>query len=128
MIRMSPKICLVIAALFGSVSSVFARDLPPCPSSGYKQNCFGTYTYTNGDKYVGSYKNDLRNGQGTYTFANGENYVGKFKDDLWNGQGTYTFANGTVEEGIWKDDEFQYKQKTPYSYKPSRLQIAFVNI
>jgi hypothetical protein len=150
MIRMSLKICLVIAALFGSVSSVFARDLPPCPSSGYKQNCFGTYTYTNGDKYVGGYKDDLRNGQGTYTFANGENYVGefkddlrngqgtytfangenyvgKFKDDLWNGQGTYTFANGTVEEGIWKDDEFQYEQKTPYSYKRSRLQIAFVN-
>jgi hypothetical protein len=113
----------------------FATDLPPCPSSGYFHNCFGTYTYAGGGKYVGEFKNDKFNGQGTLTYADGGNkYVGEFKDDLLNGQGTYTYANGdkyvgehrdgnrhgqgtyadadgTVAEGIWKDGDFQYANK-----------------
>ena len=66
----------------------FATDLPPCPSSGYFHNCFGTLTYADGGKYVGEFKDDLVNGQGTntvkapYTYANGDKYVGEFKDDL----------------------------------------------
>jgi hypothetical protein len=34
--------------------------------------------YPKGDKYVGEYKDDKRNGQGTHTFANGNKYVGEF--------------------------------------------------
>ena len=36
----------------------------------------GTYTFPNGDKYVGDH-NDKRNGQGTFTWANGDKYVGQ---------------------------------------------------
>ena len=99
------------------------------------RNGQGTYTYADGNKYVGEWKDDKFNGQGTYTYANGDKYVGEFRDDNLNGQGTYTYANGdkyigefrngdshgrgieyhadgTVgEEGIWKDGEFQYAQK-----------------
>ena len=50
----------------------------------------GTYTYADGSKYVGEWKNDKRNGQGTYTFANGDKYVGGHKDDNMHGQGTLT--------------------------------------
>ena len=130
--NLSLKICLVIAALFGSVSVGFA--LPDCPSSGFFHNCFGTYTFANGNKYVGEFKDNKYNGQGTYTYASGNKYVGEFKDDKYNGQGiftwangdkyvgefrddkrngqgTFTFSNGTVKEGIWKDDKFQYAQK-----------------
>ena len=126
-------------ALILSATASFA--LPPCPASGYFNNCFGTVTYANGDKYVGEYKDDKRNGQGTYTFgpkskwagdkyvgefkegdyngqgtythASGTKYVGEYKDDKRNGQGTFTFADGTIEEGIWKDGEFLYAQKLP---------------
>jgi len=49
----------------------------------------------------------------TYTFANGNKYVGEWKDDKRNGQGTFTYADGTIEEGIWKDGEFLYAQKLP---------------
>ena len=42
-------------------------SLPPCPGD-YKTttwtNCFGTYTYYNGDKYVGAWRDGNRNGQG----------------------------------------------------------------
>ena len=64
--------------------------LPACPSSGYFHNCFGTYTFANGNKYVGEYK-----------------------DNKKNGQGTLTYADGTIEEGIWKDGELQYAQAIP---------------
>ena len=68
-------------------------------------NGYGTYTYANGSKYVGEYKNGKIYGQGTYTWANGNKYVGEFKDAKRNGLGTYTFANGTVDKGIWKNNK-----------------------
>ena len=81
--NLSLTLCLVIVALFGSVGGVFASDLPRCPSSGYFDKCFGTWTFEDGDKYVG-----------------------EWKDDKYHGQGTYAYADGTVEEGIWKEGEF----------------------
>jgi len=76
-----------------------------------KENGQGTYTWVsgntwlNGNKYVGEYKNGKIYGQGTYTWANGNKYVGEFKDAKRNGLGTYTFANGTVDKGIWKNNQ-----------------------
>ena len=66
----------------------------PSDQSVRWHNCLGTYTYANGDKYVGGYKDDKMHGQGTYTYARGDKYVGEFKDGEFHGQGTYTFANG----------------------------------
>jgi hypothetical protein len=44
------------------------------------------------------------NGHGTYTYANGERYVGEWKDDQKHGQGTYAYANGTKKQGQWKEN------------------------
>ena len=92
-------------ALMFSAGGAFA--LPQCPSDTKVtwSNCVGTYTWPNGNKYVG-----------------------EFRDDKRTGQGVGTYANGTVEEGIWKDGTFQYAQKTPYSSKPSLLQVAFTQL
>ena len=130
--NLSLKICLAIASLFGNVGSGFASDLPDCPSSGYKHNCFGSIsvdlgTYVGewqngkangqgkfffsldsewaGDKYVGEYKDNDRQGQGTYTFADGRKYVGQHKDNEANGHGTYTFPNGDKFVGQFRDGE-----------------------
>ena len=36
--------------------------------------------------YVGEFKNGLKNGQGTYTWSDGSKYVGEWKgDEMWNG-------------------------------------------
>jgi hypothetical protein len=102
--NLSLIICLTISALFGSVGGVVASDLPDCLSSGYFDNCFGTYTFEDGEKYVGEWKDDKYNGQGTYTYAGGDNYVGEWKDGNKNGQGTYTFAHGEKYVGEFKDD------------------------
>ena len=37
-----------------------------------------------------------KNGQGTYTFANGGRYIGDFKDGNYHGQGTFIFASGVI--------------------------------
>ena len=50
-------------------------------------------------------KGDCNNGYGTYTYANGNKYVGEFKNAKRNGQGAYTFANGTVDKSIWKNNK-----------------------
>ena len=106
------KIGLLIATLLGGAGSVMASNLPPCPSSGYFHNCFGTYTWDDtGNKYVGEWKNDVEDGQGTLTWANGAEYVGEWKYGKRNGQGTLTRLDKTVEEGIWKDNEFLYAEK-----------------
>ena len=101
----SIKFLVLLAGLAGGVS---ASDLPACPTDdGVRwHNCFGTSTSANGDKYVGEWKDNNRNGQGTYTIADGATWVGEFKDDKFDGQGTYTSTDRTIREGIWEDGEF----------------------
>jgi len=38
----------------------------------------GKFTYSNGDVYVGEWKDGKRNGQGTYTWSGGSRYVGEW--------------------------------------------------
>ena len=64
----------------------------------------GTLTLANGDKYVGEWDNDLKNGHGIFTYRDsGSSYVGEFKDGSLHGQGTYTLANGANYIGDWKN-------------------------
>jgi len=96
-------LCLTFAVLLFSAGEGFA--LPPCPEEQWQRwyNCFGTYTFADGDKYVGEWRDDKRHGQGTYTFASGSKYVGEFRDSEKNGQGTYTFADGDKYVGEYRD-------------------------
>ena len=98
--------------LLFSAGEAFA--LPPCPGS-YNQstwtNCVGTHTYTNGDKYVGEWRDGKHHGQGTYTYAEGDKYVGEHKDGKLHGQGTFTLADGRSKEGIFENNKFLYAKK-----------------
>lgn len=63
------------------VGGAYAQSvLPACPPSGYFHNCFGTFTYSSGMKYVG-----------------------EWRDDKYNGQGVLIYANGSTRQGIWAD-------------------------
>ena len=66
----------------------YASDLPPCPKDQTQtyHNCFGTYTWADGDKYVGEHK-----------------------DGKSHGKGTFTFASGKVKSGIWADNKYLYE-------------------
>ena len=78
-----------VAATSGTAES---WALPPGPSRRNKfeiwDNCYGTFTYANGDKYVGGHK-----------------------DDKQHGQGSYTYADGSVKEGVWEYGELLPAQK-----------------
>ena len=95
--NLSLTFCLMIAALFGSVGSGFASDLPDCikPANVWN-NCFSTETCENGE-YSGEWKNNDKHGRGTFTWANGDKFVGEWSDNERDGQGTYYFASGDKE-------------------------------
>ena len=94
---------LILSLLAGTAFG--QSNLPACQGSDTNRwsNCFGSWTFSNGDKYVGEHKDSKKHGQGTYTFANGNKYVGEYKDDKYNGQGTFTYANGDKYVGEYKD-------------------------
>lgn len=67
----------------------------------------GVQTWSNGDVYVGTFSDDLRNGQGTLTFADGSEYVGNWSLNLMHGLGTRRFPNGDVYTGPYYDGKRQ---------------------
>ena len=67
------------------------------------KNGRGTFTGTDGTKYIGDFKDGKFNGQGTFTEANGNRYVGGVKDGLSHGQGTRTWHDGTKYVGEFKN-------------------------
>ncbi len=105
------QLTTLISALFFlviGVSHVWA--LPKCVGSWSVtnwDNCFGTYTWASGDKYVGGYKDGKQHGQGTFTWATGSKYVGEFKDNKRNGQGTYTYGS----KSEWAGDKYVGEHK-----------------
>ena len=89
--------------------------LPACQSdqSDYYHNCFGTYNFESGDKYVGEWKDDKRNGKGTNTFPDGEKYEGEWLEGEKHGQGTYIWkdekSKGQKYVGYWKNNRMHGK-------------------
>ena len=100
------------------VGSVYAQSkLPACQGSDIARwnNCVGTTTSANGNKYVGEFKDGKLNGQGTVTSDKGDIYVGEWKDGKLNGQGTYTFASGNKYVGEFKDGKRNGQFTATYS-------------
>ena len=83
--------------------SLITLALPPCPTSGYFDNCFGAYMDADGNEYVGEWKDNKRHGHGASTFADGDQHVGEYKDGKPHGQGAYTWADGDKYVGEYKD-------------------------
>ena len=48
-------------------------------------------------------KGNCVNGYGTYTWRDGAKYVGEYRDGKRHGQGTKTWPDGTVKRGIWEN-------------------------
>ena len=50
-------------------------------------------TYSGGDTYIGTVKDDLKSGEGTYQWSEtGDSYTGNWKKDKMNGKGTYYYS------------------------------------
>ena len=64
----------------------------------------GSYIFGNGNKYVGEFVDGRMTGHGEWTdIIGGFKYVGEFKSDYFNGQGTKTYDDGKIEKGIWEN-------------------------
>ena len=133
--RISLKICLVIVALFGSVSIGTAENhLPSCSGSpevfksgskpAYKtwNNCIGTVLYASGSFYTGGFENGRWSGQGThldrYHSVWISEYTGNWAEGRKDGYGVKKLALGdnkgsVIWAGIWRGDKLLYGAKNP---------------
>jgi len=59
----------------------------------------GTFTYPNGQVYIGQWEFLERNGRGTMKYADGRVYIGEFKSGLRHGKGVLTWPSGRRYEG-----------------------------
>lgn len=89
----------------------------------------GTFNFSSGDIYSGSWENyqmegygtlknleygiysgdfsvSKKSGNGTYIWIDGDNYIGQWQDDKIFGKGTYTFSDGGVLSGVFIDNSF----------------------
>ncbi len=80
---------------------IFAQEsVPMCPPPSQKveswSKCIGGYTYPNGVKYFGSWKNDYASGEGILIYPNKNMYVGTFSNDKAIGRGAIFDRNGRI--------------------------------
>jgi len=96
----------------------------------------GTFTYTNGDVYVGQWKEGKKSGKGSYTYAkdgtkligeweagkitsgkwvfpNGSFYSGKFRYNKPFGKGVWVFPNGNQLTGAYQQKEQVNEDEPP---------------
>ena len=64
---------------------------------------FGINYYSDGSRYIGIYKNNIREGYGIEYNSNGNKYKGNFKNDKAEGYGIVYFPNGDRYEGEFID-------------------------
>ena len=62
-------------------------------------------TYENGDRYIGEFENNLRQGFGTMIFAAGGEYTGQWHAGKKKGLAEECYANGDRYEGEFDNDE-----------------------
>lgn len=67
------------------------------------------YTYPDGTKYKGQWKDHKRHGRGTLTRSDGTKYDGEWENDKPSGVGTLKFPDGRKYQGTWKDGKFHGK-------------------
>ena len=70
------------------------------------KDCHGSFTFKNGSKYVGNFKDGKFSGRGSFTWEKGkfagEKYIGEFLKGKRSGLGSHTFANGDIDYGLWE--------------------------
>ena len=93
--------------LFFFLFALNSYSLPKCEGDDFKKwdNCKGTYTWADGSKYVGEYKDGKKHGKGTMTYPDGAKFVGKFKEGKKHGKGTFTLPDGKKHSVKFDNDK-----------------------
>lgn len=101
------------------LSAVDASALQKCSDNpnALRSNCFGEAIYADGTKYVGEWKDNMRDGQGTAIFEKKMQiwgtafgpyvkYTGSWRNDKIDGYGVLTFASGADFKGHLKIEDY----------------------
>lgn len=100
----------------------YSNEVDTGCTAGDCQNKYGKYVWSNGDTYIGFYK-DGRMNLGTYTFANGDKYSGTFNsENQFDGFGRYFYEGGGYYGGEWKNGK--YNGKGYYHSKDYEKQVG----
>ena len=114
---MTRLLALLVFYGFLTGSPAKGAPLPPCPeetpdeaSEGTSESaktiwtdCIGTIEYSNGDKYIGAFKEGNRSGDGQYVYSNGNQYNGQWTNGKKNGKGEFLYSNGSKYTGDFVD-------------------------
>ena len=73
---MKKLLLIVIGMTLLSTGQLYADSC----TDGNCRNGQGTYTWTNGAKYIGQFENGNMHGHGMEIYSNGAKYVGQFKN------------------------------------------------
>ena len=65
-------------------------------------NGYGEFSWIEGKKYIGFYKDDKKEGFGIYYWPDNRIFIGFWKEGKQNGFGKY-IKDDIVKYGIWKD-------------------------
>uniref|UniRef100_A0A7S0ZZ33 Uncharacterized protein n=1 Tax=Noctiluca scintillans TaxID=2966 RepID=A0A7S0ZZ33_NOCSC len=113
------------------------KRLPPGDKDPFSdRRTEGTFTYANGDMYVGEWEEGKKHGKGTYSFAkdstqmigdwdngrmthgqwtfpNGTFYSGKFRYNKPHGKGVWVFKTGNQLVGEYEQKEIANEEEEP---------------
>ena len=88
---------LIPILFFACLTEVSAQCL-----SGNCSQGSGILIYPSGVRYVGEFRNSLREGWGVCIFLDGRKYEGTWSNDHPDGAGIMTFPDGRQQKGSWK--------------------------
>ena len=86
--------------------------------------------YKDGSEYSGKVdEKGNRHGRGKLTLTNGEKYVGEWKNDKKDGQGVYYNVDSSIlKRGFWRDDIFLKKSEYFKIKDQKKLREKFSNL
>ena len=87
------------------ISVLFFAFLTGASAQCLSGNCSqgsGILIYPSGVRYVGEFRNSLREGWGICIFLDGRKYEGAWSNDHPDGAGIMTFPDGRQQKGYWK--------------------------
>jgi hypothetical protein len=90
----------------------------------YCESGLGTFTYSDGSRYVGDFKNGEPEGNCTVHYANGNRYEGYWKNGVPHGEGVLYYSNGSTINARWRNGKaIEPNDKTDHIYEENVVDV-----